>query len=281
MPKTEIMVGVDDSDAGQSALQEAVRIAVSLKWRLTIVSVVPPYEGNMHLLSLRHIHDNMVKPFRDGLEHAVTLARQAGVDAEGILEEGHPWERLVDLAAARGPELTVLGCNHGFMDRLVIDKTVRRVVGYGSSDVLVVPTGMRFECGLILNPVDGSRAAFVAADKALDLGRLFGGTVLSLHVIDVERHVRAVPELMSDLTSRGDEYLDEVRARAGALGVQLETMNAEGLAPEVITRVSKERGATLIVMSSHGQTGLRRLLMGGVTSKIVKLAPCPIYITRT
>ncbi|MBU1004099.1 MAG: universal stress protein [Proteobacteria bacterium] len=99
--------------------------------------------------------------------------------------------------------------------------------------------------------------------------------------IKAERHVQVVTELMNDLTSRGHECLAEVRARAEALGVNLETMNTNGLAPEVITRVAKERGATLIVMSSHGQTGLRRLLMGGVTSKVIKLAPCPIYISRT
>lgn len=280
MRRMEIIVGADGSEAGRCALREAARIAVSLGWRLTVVAVVPPYEGNMHLLTMGRVRHDLAAPFRRTLEEAVAQAREAGAEVEGVLEEGRPWERLVDLGTARGAELTVLGGGHGFMDRLVTGNTVRRVVGYGSSDVLVVPADMRFDCGLILNPVDGSRAGFAAADKALDLGRMFGGGVLALHVVEAEGNVRALPELMADLADQGRRSLSEVRAMADALGVELETMTAEGLAPEVITRTARERGATLIVMSSHGNTGLRRLLMGGVTSKVVKLAPCPVYIAR-
>jgi len=280
MRKMEVVVGVDGSDAGRGALREAVRFATSLDWRLTIVAVVPPYEGNMHLLTMGRIMNDLVAPFRDILEQAEAEAAEAGADVHAVLEEGRPWERLVDLAAARGAQLTVLGGGNGFMDRLVTGNTVRRVVGYGQSDVLVVPAGMRFDCSRILNPVDGSPAGFDAADKALDLGRMFAGAVTALHVVEAERNVRAMPELMDDLAVRARACLDEVRARADAVGVPLETLSAEGLATEVITRVAKEREASLIVMSSHGQTGLRRLLMGGVTSKVVKLAPCPVYIAR-
>jgi len=280
MRDMEIIVGVDGSEAGQSALREAVRFATALDWRLTIVSVVPPYEGNMHLLTMGRIIHDLKDPFRETLELAESEARLAGARVQAVLEEGRPWKRLVDLASAREAQLTVLGGGHGFMDRLITGNTVRRVVGYGSSDVLVVPAGMKFDCSRILNPVDGSNRGFNATDRALDLGRLFGGSVLALHVVEAERNVRAMPELMDDLNSKSRQCLEEVVARADAMGVELETLSAEGLAPAVITQVAKDQEASLIVMSSHGQTGLRRLLMGSVTSKVVKLSPCPVYITR-
>ncbi len=280
MRKMEVMVGVDGSDAGMNALREAAGLAASLGWRLAVVSVVPPYGGNMNLLNLKRAQHNLAAPFQEILDRALETARAAGAEAVGILEEGKPYERLVDLAAARGTELTVLGSGLSFMERLVSGNTIRRVVGYGMGDVLVVPQGTHFDCRLILNPVDGSRAGFTATDKALDLGRMFGGTVLSLHVIEAETPVRDVPELMDGLACRGRECLAEVQARAEAIGVDLETMNTEGLAPEVIARTARERGASLVVMSARGEGGLRRLLMGSVTSKVMKLAPCPIYIAH-
>lgn len=280
MRNMEVMVGVDGSDAGTSALREAAGLAASLGWRLAVTTVVPPYGGNMSLLGLKRAQENLAAPFMDILEGALETARATGAEAVGILEEGRPYERLVDLATERGTELTVLGSGLGFMERLVSGNTIRRVVGYGYGDVLVVPQGTKVDFSRILNPVDGSAAGFTATDKALDLGRMFGGTVLALHVIEAETPVRQVPELMDGLACMGRECLGEVRARADAIGVNLQTITTEGLAPEVIARTAREREASMIVMSARGQGGLRRLLMGSVTSKVMKLAPCPVYITH-
>lgn len=278
MRKLQIVVGVDGSDAGRCALREAVRIATSLEWRLTIVAVVPPYEGNMYVFTMGRVRDDLGAPFREILDAAVDEARSMGADVEGVLEHGRPWERLIDVACTKNAQLTVLGGGHNFMDRLVAGNTVRRVIGYGYGDMLVVPADMHFDCGVILTPVDGSVAGFDAADKALDLGRLFGGEVLALYVKE-DDHDRLGGE-GADSMENGYACLHEVDARAGALGVAVEPLYATGAPAEAIYRIATERGASLIVMSPHGHRGLRRLLMGGVISKVVKQAPCPVYITR-
>jgi nucleotide-binding universal stress UspA family protein len=279
MRKLNLVVGVDGSDAGRCALREAVRIATSLGWRLTIVAVVPPYEGNMYVFTMGRVRDDLGAPFREILDAAVEEARRMGADAEGVLEHGRPWERLVEVASTKNAQLTVLGGGHNLMDRLVAGNTVRRVIGYGYGDMLVVPAEMHFDCTVILTPVDGSVAGFDAADKALDLGRLFGGEVLALYVENNDHACSGVEEGGGNM-EKGYACLHEVEARAGALGVAVESLYAKGAPAEAIRRIASERSANLIVMSPHGHRGLRRLLMGGIISKVVKQAPCPVYITR-
>jgi universal stress protein A len=55
---------------------------------------------------------------------------------------------------------------------------------------------------------------------------------------------------------------------------------AAGPPAETIVRVAQERGADLIVMGTHGRTGLRHALIGSVAEKVVRLAPCPVLVTR-
>jgi nucleotide-binding universal stress UspA family protein len=49
---------------------------------------------------------------------------------------------------------------------------------------------------------------------------------------------------------------------------------------ETIVRVAQERGADLIVMSTHGRTGLQHVLLGSVAEKVVRLAPCPVLTVK-
>jgi nucleotide-binding universal stress UspA family protein len=60
----------------------------------------------------------------------------------------------------------------------------------------------------------------------------------------------------------------------------LERVTAAGHPAETIVRVAHERGADLIVMGTHGRTGLPHVLLGSVAEKVVQLAPCPVLTVR-
>ena len=55
---------------------------------------------------------------------------------------------------------------------------------------------------------------------------------------------------------------------------------AVGHPADTIVRVAQERGADLIVMGTHGRTGLQHVLLGSVAEKVVRLAPCPVLTVR-
>jgi nucleotide-binding universal stress UspA family protein len=66
----------------------------------------------------------------------------------------------------------------------------------------------------------------------------------------------------------------------GAFKGQCEVEVAAGNPADAIVRVAKERGADLIVMGTHGRTGLQHVLLGSVAEKVVRLAGCPVLTVR-
>ncbi len=74
---------------------------------------------------------------------------------------------------------------------------------------------------------------------------------------------------------------DRLLAAAKTAGVAASDVLLDGSAPEQIVKLAEERGAELIVMGTHGRTGIRKLLLGSVAQRVVATAPCPVLTVRT
>ncbi len=72
-----------------------------------------------------------------------------------------------------------------------------------------------------------------------------------------------------------------MKSEAEAKGVKSEALVREGDSAKAIISVAKDVSADVIVMSSHGRTGLRRLLMGSVTARVIGLAACPVLVVKS
>lgn len=70
------------------------------------------------------------------------------------------------------------------------------------------------------------------------------------------------------------------RLNAGEIGVRVRHRLVEGQPVDEILRLAKETGCDLIVMGTHGRTGLGRMLMGSVAEKVVRTASCPVVTVR-
>lgn len=138
----------------------------------------------------------------------------------------------------------------------------------------------------ILVPTDLSDGAEEALDYACELARQFGATVHLLNVIGIP--ALGVPELGVALTSSVidsmvrdnqvalEKLADSKRNLAPIGQVLLRT----GDARDLINQTSKELGADLIVMSTHGRRGVSRALLGSVTESVVRSAACPVLTVR-
>ncbi len=72
-----------------------------------------------------------------------------------------------------------------------------------------------------------------------------------------------------------------MKKKAELDGVRAETFVGESEAFQVINKLAREQKANMIIMGSHGRTGLRRLLMGSVTEKVIGHAPCPVLVVKS
>jgi nucleotide-binding universal stress UspA family protein len=132
--------------------------------------------------------------------------------------------------------------------------------------------------GTILVPTDGSRGSSVASDHALELADEHGATVHALHVVSpAAAEGLARPEAAVDgLREHGEELVDRVARRAGKRGIPCETAVREGAPAGTIREYADEVGADVVVMGTHGRTGIQRYLLGSVAERVVRSSSVPV-----
>ena len=141
----------------------------------------------------------------------------------------------------------------------------------------------------ILLPTDFSECARRAVPYAADLARLAGARVVCLHVVEpvvpaVGWTPLAEPLPVGDISEQlEDSAAKDLPRFAGCEefeGLEVEDLIVRGDAAGEIVRVARERRADLIVISSHGRTGLGRILFGSTAESVVRHAHCPVLVVK-
>jgi nucleotide-binding universal stress UspA family protein len=139
----------------------------------------------------------------------------------------------------------------------------------------------------ILVPHDFSSPANHAAALARDEAKTHGAKILLLHVIELPGQITQDTALMPDATgapisvrdyaTRGAEnHLDDIAARLAKDGAKPQTFIRFGKPSDEILQFAEENAVDLIVMGTHGHTGLRHLLVGSVTERVVRVSKLPV-----
>ena len=131
----------------------------------------------------------------------------------------------------------------------------------------------------ILLPTDGGDVARNAADSAVRLAARFDATVHVLHVLELGELPPGVEDADADEFAHvGETAIDEITSAAGDAGVETDTDVVESHGPthEVIVEFATEHGADLVVMGTHGRSGLDRIVLGSVTERTLRESDVPV-----
>jgi nucleotide-binding universal stress UspA family protein len=136
----------------------------------------------------------------------------------------------------------------------------------------------------ILCPTDFSEASYRALEYAVRFARVADGTLLLAHIVHVPTedlmHPGVLVPSFDDVKARAQKLLEEVRAqRLGGYG-KCELLLDVGDPYEQLMEMANQRHADLIVVCTHGRTGLQHLVIGSVAEKIIRHAPCPVFVVR-
>jgi nucleotide-binding universal stress UspA family protein len=194
---------------------------------------------------------------------------------------------LVDYAWDHDVDLAVVG-THGRrgVAHLLLGSVAEQVVREAPCPVLTVRADAEdAPVRRILVPVDFSARSDDAVRYARELAELYDAEVDLLHAVDTgfEPDVygvgllwhEAVPDVVERCRAAMAETAEDLLGgRAGALHVELDS-------PAVAVLHAVERlGADLVVMTTHGRTGLKRFALGSVAEKVVQHAPCPVFVVK-
>jgi len=140
----------------------------------------------------------------------------------------------------------------------------------------------------ILVPLDGSMIARSAIAEAVKLAAPSKGRILLLSVVEMPPmqmegygEVLGTLDIQERLRAKYEALLSAEAEGLRKTGHRADTLIREGLAHEEIVAVCGEEGIDVVVMTTHGRTGIAHWIMGSVAERVVRSAPCPVLIVRT
>jgi nucleotide-binding universal stress UspA family protein len=138
----------------------------------------------------------------------------------------------------------------------------------------------------ILVPVDFSECSRKALEYAIPLARQFHSTLLLVYVMPVHYVVGSefgpvdVPLPEAELRQNCERELQRLADRNVQGAVPVEIRVGRGQPVHELVRLARDGQVDLILLSTHGHTGLKHVLLGSVTENVVRYAPCPVLVVR-
>ena len=140
----------------------------------------------------------------------------------------------------------------------------------------------------ILHATDFSTASEAAFKKAVELAKESRAELVVLHVMSPVVYTvgegymspKMYDELAASTRAWANGQLDRQLRKAKAAGVRARGLLLEGLAHEQIVRAAKAQRADLVVIGTHGRSGLAKFFVGSVAGRVVSAARCPVLTVR-
>jgi universal stress protein A len=144
----------------------------------------------------------------------------------------------------------------------------------------------------ILVPTDFSAPSEVALDYAITMATRFGASLHLLHVVDdplvvagaafgAEAYIVSVPAIRASLVDEAAARLARLLPRAQRKAVAARSEVRVGRPADAICDVARQESCDLVVMGTHGRSGMAHLLLGSVAETMVREAPCPVLTVRS
>ena len=280
-----IFVAVRLDHTATEVLRQAAEMARHYHVKLHVCHVLPD------LLSVRplfpHLHLENALQFsrleadvrQELVKRVAAFVNPDGEDCELMIESGSAHSAIVRTAEEVDAGLIVVG--HGSREQ-GLSGISERVVRYAHCPVLVARPARG---GCILAATDFSDPAMPAVESAASESRRRTRDLVVIHAIDIERFILIPDQTMPELPPI--DLPEEVRKasleRLNACAAQFHanrSILAHGPAGSSILDAISELHADLVVVGTHGQTGLSRLALGSVAESVVRGADCSVLVVR-
>jgi len=264
-----LLVATDGSEASRSAVEQAIQLAKVCSSELIAMTTV--LTNSEQEDTMPWVVEQAEKEMREELEAIKQTAALQGITCETCIYRGEePYRDIVNAAAKQHADLIVMG-THGRtgLKQLIMGSVTRQVIGHTPGKVLVVPPGARIDYSTVLLATDGSKHSAAAAKEATAIAKLYGSSLL---IVAVAHSPEELPIAA--------ENIKPVLELAEKAGVKKECLVLEGKPQEVIPATAEQRQVGLIVVGSHGKTGLSSLFMGSVAEGVIVRAQSAVLVVK-
>lgn len=140
----------------------------------------------------------------------------------------------------------------------------------------------------ILFPTDFSHCSDQAIEEVCNLAQTLGAELHLLHVVEpidiystrYGTEQALYFDLMKQMRAGATEDMNILKEKLSARGLHPVSVVLEGKPEDEIVKYASEQGMSLVCMSTHGWSGLKHLLLGSTTERVLRHAPCPVFVLR-
>ena len=284
-----ILVPLDGSALGELALVYAKELTAVFNSEIHLVSVPEGRTAEYRRLIQVYL-DKMAEQLRLDVDKATAVVKP-------VILDGDPASKILDYSQQEKMDL-IITVSHGHSGILpwTMGSTAYKIVHGARVSVLLVRAAMikkkRWQTGVfskILLPLDGSAAGEQALPYALEMAAKLKSelTLLSVvepgqrvHTIGGQDYVQFSEQFVSAMKGELAAYLDKTAKKFEEKSIQLRSVLRFGNAAEEIIKLARQGGMRLIVMTSHGKSGLREWVFGSVSNKVLHSSKTPLLLVR-
>ncbi|WP_433629424.1 universal stress protein [Halomicrococcus sp. NG-SE-24] len=278
-----ILVPTDGSDCAQAAVGYAEDLATRYEARVHTLSV-----ADSRTLENVPQHDQIKNERVDLVARAHNELSESGIPVEQAVRTDIPHKAILTYTSEQDIDLIVMG-THGRtgVERYLLGSVTEKVVRLSNVPVLTVKAKddgeITYPYTDILVPTDGSEGAEAAIGPAVDIASTYDARIHALSVIDTmamgtDVGSGAILDALEESAQSAVETIEEQATQASVSAV--ETAIEHGNPYRGIRSYVEELDIDLVVMGTHGRSGIERYLLGSVAEKTVRTSPVPVMTVR-
>jgi nucleotide-binding universal stress UspA family protein len=265
-----LLVCCDGSADARHAVSQTLALARACGSRvavLRVVEIMPEVEALAP--DLRAQQEGEV---REEMKAIQAEAAGAEVPVEVLIRQSQlPHAAIVAEAEKFGADVIIMGrSGRTGLARLLVGSVAARVIGHSHINVLIMPRGTSLGLARLLVACDASPPSEAAWWEAVSLAKSGEVQLFAVAAASEEGEIIEAQEIIRQLLEAANRE-----------GIPLRGILPQGQQPDdAIVQVALRNEVDLIIMGSHGRTGLTKLLMGSVTEGVIGQAPCPVLVVK-
>lgn len=292
----QILIPLDGSPVAEQVVPLAKMLVLRFQSAVVLLRVIEPIHARRRAEGEVFRDDDQVELLRgSALEYLETVHHDfaAGISVEREVRVGSPATVILDLAESAPVDLIAMATHgHTGLQRWVYGSVADKVLSSARLPILLVRASERPRAfgpiKRILVPLDGSTLAERALIPARQLAKAFDAEVLLLRVWEPSTYVpdglsagTSVAALSEAVRGAVEEYLTEKTREMRSQGVRVGWEAPFGMVAENILDVAEKHAVNLVVMSTHGRSGVGRWVMGSVADRVLRASRTPILLIRS
>jgi nucleotide-binding universal stress UspA family protein len=293
----KILFPTDFSPCANHALKYSLLLAEKYQAKLTLFHAIimfmdDPNNPDYRFPDLSETYNQIEKVCDRCFQQVMDESQK--VDIDKVVVRGiSPADEILRYAEENDISLIVMGtCGRSALGRFFFGSTAEKVVRHSHCPVLTVleePTEYikTGKYDKILLPTDYSDTSKKAIPWAVSLAENHDAELILLHSIEENippqyyaGGVASIFELDRELKKRATKALDLFMEEVKGKKIKIKKVVVEGKSDEEIVNYAKKNNVDLIVLASHGHSGIERVLLGSTTERVVRKAPCPVLTVK-